>query len=110
MGIVENTKEVVELIRKLDHQELYEKIVDLRDDIFTLREENLGLRERIRELEATEEIEDDLVKEGNFYYREHENGDRSGPYCPVCWDADRRLINLIKTMSGGYLCKICQKR
>ena len=42
--ILGHAKEVAELVRKYNNMELYQKIVDLRDEIFQLSEENLSLK------------------------------------------------------------------
>jgi hypothetical protein len=95
MGILDNAKEIAELIKKYNDQELYQKIVDLRDEIFILKEDNLGLKEKLKELESAFEIKVKLKKEGNLYYVISENGEKEGPYCLTCWDDDKKLIHVI---------------
>jgi hypothetical protein len=75
--------------------ELYQRIVDLRDEIFALSEENLTLKERVRDLERQQEIDVQLVRDGNVYYRQLANGEREGPHCMACWDGDRKLVNVM---------------
>ncbi len=93
MNIVQKAKEIAELVQQYNNQDLYQKIIDLRDDIFELREENLELKERLKECEESKDIARELKREGNAYYRYHD-GSKSGPYCPVCWDGDRKLITM----------------
>ena len=45
MSILNNAKEIADLIKKYNDQDLYERIVALREQILELREENLSLKE-----------------------------------------------------------------
>ena len=49
MAIVDNVKDIYTLVKKLGNQELLEKMADLRDEIFELREENRNLKEKLAE-------------------------------------------------------------
>lgn len=109
MSIVDHAKEIAELIRKYNDQELYQKIVDLRDEIFELREDNLTLREKLREIEQAEDVSEQLLREGNAYFRKHPDGTKSGPYCLACWDGERKLINLQVFAYGVTHCGHCDK-
>jgi len=113
MGILDNAKEVANLIKKYNDQDLYQKIIDLRDEIFNIREENQQLKERVNELERAEDISAKLEKRDNVYYRTDREEDQAGPFCMTCWDADRKLINLNQIERLGKkinTCIICQKR
>ena len=95
LNIVEHAKEIAELIRKYNDIELYQKIVDLRDEIFALREENLALRAKVKELEEVQAITPRLSRDGNVYYLMESDGTKKGPFCMTCWDADKKLVNLL---------------
>lgn len=108
-NIVDHVKEIASLVQKYQNQELYQKIVDLRDEIFEMREANLTLKEQVRELRQAQEIDDQLVKERNHYFRQHPTKGKLGPYCMACWDADRKLINV--SVDGEFtFCTICNAR
>ena len=51
MGIIDNVKDIAELIKKYNNVELNRKIIDLRDEIFELKENNLELKEKIKALD-----------------------------------------------------------
>ena len=115
MGIIQNAKEIAELIKKYNDQELYQRIVDLRDEIFELREDNLNLREEVRALTASSDISAELEREGNVYYHNTSGGQRLGPFCLACWDYDRKLVSLLlgsKIYDGESTikCNICVAR
>jgi len=109
MNIVEQAKEIAHLIKKYNDQELYQKIVDLRDEIFELRDENLSLKEKVRELLNAADVSNQLTRNGNQYLRRHPDGSESGPYCMTCWDYDRKLVNLLKLPRGFIRCGRCDK-
>lgn len=112
MGIMENAKEVADLIKKYNDLDLYQKILDLRDEILQLREENITLKEELRQLKIADEIKAKIYRKGNCYYVKNEDGEDSGPYCLACWDTDKCLVNLIlKTTRWGtnITCGHCEK-
>ena len=51
MDILDNAKDLYALIKKIGNQDLLEKMADLRDEIFELREENRKLKEKLSERE-----------------------------------------------------------
>jgi len=113
MGILDNAKELAELIKKYNNQDLYQKVIDLRDEIFNLREEKQQLKERVNELERAENIGSKLERQGNVYFRTDREEDQAGPFCMTCWDADRKLVNVITITEDGsarFKCSICIKR
>ncbi|MGC8773767.1 MAG: hypothetical protein ACP5R6_00690 [Chlorobaculum sp.] len=112
MGIIDNAMEVADLVKKYNDLDLYQKIVDLQDEIFQLREENLSLRNRLKELEFVKDVSSRLRRDGNVYRLKEFDDSESGPYCMTCWDADRKLVNLIviKVRSGTRIkCNRCYK-
>lgn len=112
MGIIENAKEVAELVKKYNDLDLYQKIIDLRDEIFNLREENLSLKEKNKELENAFNIRGKITREDTVYYLTTENGEKLGPYCMTCWDDDKKLINVftIRTLGKNIpQCGRCSK-
>ena len=47
MSILDNAKDIVDLAKKYSDQDLYERIVSLRDEIFELKDENRKLKKRV---------------------------------------------------------------
>ena len=94
MSIIDHAKELADLIKKYNDQDLYERIVTLREEILTLREENLSLKEEIKRLQATADIADRLIREGNCYFFKDDEK-REHPYCLTCWGSERKLMSLI---------------
>ena len=113
MGMIEYAKELGELIKKYNDQELYERIVKLREYLLELREENVALKEKIGEMERANDISKRIKRDFNCYFLE-EDVEKQNPYCLTCWDADRKLISLIQghspTKGPTVTCNICIAR
>lgn len=117
MSIIDNAKEIAELVKKYNDQELHQKIVSLREEILEIREENLQLREAVSGLETRTKIAAELIRDGNAYYIEKEGEARLGPYCMACWDYDSKLVNMsVHTIniqghkSTSIKCGVCAAR
>jgi hypothetical protein len=112
MSIVEHAKEVADLIKKYNDQELYERIVALREEILELREENIQLKQEVKTLKEIQDIGSRLVREGNcYFFKDDERQER--PYCLTCWDSDCKLVSLILTKDhwGTHIkCGVCAAR
>jgi len=109
LGVIENVKEVSELIKKYNDQDLYERIVELREQILSLREENIQLREELGNLIKASEIEEEIIKHGNCYFKKSDEN-KDHPYCMTCWDVDKRLVSLLQGLHGTITCNICKNR
>jgi len=96
MGIIENVKEAVAIVQRIDNLDLYRKILDLQAEVTALVEENNALKRRLS-------VAEDLVFRENSYWRT--NGD--GPFCCRCWDADSKLIRLIVQSGFKPHCPNC---
>jgi hypothetical protein len=114
MSIMQNVRDITDLVRKLGNQELYEKLIELRDGITAMREENLELTQKIKDMTEAQDISAQLVRHGNTYMRNLPNQPQQGPFCMTCWDADRKLINLLKgfdeVRGETIICGVCDKR
>ena len=91
MGILDNAKEIADLIKKAGDIELYRKIIELEGEIIDLTRENRDLVENNRELRELLDIKDKLTYRKPFYYQEGDDV----PYCPRCWESDRKCVHVI---------------
>jgi hypothetical protein len=111
-NIIEHAKEIAELIKKYNDQDLYRRIVELREEILQLREDNLTLRDEVTSYKRTADISSRLRRDGNRYFLDDDQ-EKKQPYCLTCWDADRKLVSLILSQGHGGLniqCAICRAR
>ncbi len=80
-----------------DNAEITNALMDLREHLQVIREgfsdlkeENLGLRGRVAELEAGGEMRAKLVRHAGVYWAK---GD-SDPWCPNCWENEQCATHL----------------
>jgi hypothetical protein len=114
-GIVSAVKEAVSIAKKVGNRELTEKladvqarILDLQTNMIELTDENHALRLRIGELEQVGELAGKLAYQESVYWLPKEGG-RDGPYCPNCWDAQKKLIRLTPgATKGTFYCGVCK--
>lgn len=110
MGIVENLKELVSTVQKIDNIELYRKILDLQGEAQDLVAENRRLRDEISELKRLREVSQELSYEHNSYWRAGTSGVKEGPFCSNCWDNREKLIRMhSKGDPNSAVCPTCEK-
>jgi hypothetical protein len=114
LDIVQQAKDIAEMVRKYQDQDLYERIIALREDILGLREDNLRLKEENKTLSDAANIQHELMRVGNEYYRKDDT-QRKQPYCMTCWDYEHKLVNLhvLSKDDDGEIftsCHICHSR
>lgn len=105
MGILDNIKNVADIVRKADNIDLYKQILDLQQEAMELIEENNELKNEVSELKKSVTTRENLVFKNNMYYLD-ESEELTGPYCSVCWDIRDRLVRMHE-MEYGYLCDHC---
>jgi len=105
---IPNYKDIVELLKKGLTIEAQEKIMELREAAMELQEQNLALRERVVALESELKQSKNLKFDGGLYYM---HGDPD-PFCPLCYERDKKLIHLVKNgQQEGYWpsCLVCNE-
>jgi hypothetical protein len=108
VGIIDNAKDIAELIKKMGNMELYEKIVGLQGQIFSLREENLKQKEQINNLKDQICTKQKVSYEAPYYWIIGKNGQKDGPFCQKCYDTDKVLVRLQDLKRGTWKCLSCE--
>lgn len=112
MNIINNAKEIADLIKKMGDIELYRKIVELEAEIIEISRQKNELEGKCKELTRQVEFKESLSFRAPLYYAE---GDHI-PFCPQCWEASRLAIHMQGPFSEDYTsdtiwsCLNCQKR
>jgi hypothetical protein len=91
MGVVENMKDVADLIKKFGDIELNRRILKLEEEVMDLSRDRRRAEEKIEELELALKFKQDLRFSTPFYWLA---GDRV-PYCPVCWEDKKKAIHIV---------------
>lgn len=103
MDIVQCAKDVWNCAKKLEQHELLEKIANLKDMCYELRDENRELKERLAQKESH-----NFVFEHNLYWDQKADATREGPYCTSCWDRDGKAIRMHNHGNGVFGCPVCK--
>jgi DNA repair exonuclease SbcCD ATPase subunit len=108
MGVIENMKEVADLVKKVGDIDLNRKIVNLEGEVLDLTREKRRLEDRVETLERTLNLKEKLTFKEPFYYLE---GDKT-PYCPGCWEDKHSAVHVKHvgdyTSSTMWQCTVCK--
>jgi hypothetical protein len=107
MSIVDDLGKVGNVLRKADKIPEFQTILDIQQKLIDLQEENTDLKQELRELKNKDEFESKLIYEKNAYYFINDNGEKEGPYCPVCWGYDTKKIRM-RDCDTSYYCDKCK--
>ncbi len=109
MGIVENVKEIAELAKKYNDDELNQKILDLEGHILALITQIHSLEEVSKESEKTLTLIKKMQFKKPFYFQE----DDPIPFCPRCWEKEKNPVHLlgpVKVSTGmRFGCPSCKE-
>ncbi len=105
-------KEIGALATRARNKDVNEKVIDLQQHVLTLQtqflelvNENNELKRRDSERERIAQIEKEVEYRESVYWRGNE-----GPFCPKCWDDERKLIHLNPgATKGTYGCGVCKE-
>lgn len=112
MDLIENVKNLAGLVKKYQDQELYQILVELREQIIQLKEENISLKEENGSLKQKLKTVQEIERIGNSYFLKNDTK-REQPFCLPCWDYDGKLVSQIvnKNSHGTFVsCSICAAR
>jgi len=92
---------------KLKFAELTEILADTKMHLAEIQELISDKDKKIKELEENLEIKGKLKWEQPVYYLVDGNA-KDGPYCPQCYDKEKKLIRLQQHEPGSFECKTCK--
>ena len=93
MGLYDAFKDVLNIAQKADNVELYRQLVDLSSQALELQVENTRLKEEISSLKKNKNIEEKKERHQQPYLT-LSNDTNNLKYCGLCWDRDRKLIQM----------------
>jgi hypothetical protein len=108
MGVIENAKDIADLIKKAGDIELYRKICALEGEIIDLTREKRQAEHRAEELEKRLEFKQTLEFKEPFWMVQ---GDRT-PYCASCWELKTTPVHLVwrwnQNAQTHWECPVCK--
>jgi len=96
VGIIETIKDVAVLVQKADNIDLVKHVLALQTQAQELIEDNRSLKEKLKDLEGLLQFAKNLSFRTPFYFA---TGD-AAPYCPRCWEANRKAVHVVKIFEG----------
>lgn len=101
--------------KTIDQAEFKLKIADIVDALTDAREKIADVQglviekdERIRGLEEALKFQGELQYEEPVYWQYKDGAKIDGPFCPKCWDDERKTIRTQKTSSIRWGCPKCK--
>ena len=90
-------KDAIEIAKKLNQMELLEQLLDVKEQLSELREDNLTKGEQIKQLSEQLALKASIEFDKGVYWirsdpQTPENGDT--PICPRCYDSENKVIRL----------------
>jgi hypothetical protein len=108
MGIVDEIKDIADLVKKAGDIDLYRRIVNLEGEVIDLTRGKRRAEEKIEELERALKFNKELVLKDGLYWMPND----STPFCTGCWDAKKlavRLKQLVMSIDGNrFQCPNCK--
>ncbi len=92
-----------------------EDLVELRQEMLDLKEQNIKLREEARSLQEKLSLQSKIAFEKGVYWIEEDEMTKDKtktPICPRCWDMDKTVVRQridIHGESTGFHCSNCGK-
>jgi hypothetical protein len=115
LALARNGLEIIKAVReaakqkKLSNEEfldylatLQDKLVDVKTALMDADEDNRQLRRRLEDATRMADFGAQFKFAEGLYWREQY------PYCPVCWDVDRKPTRLGGPVSGDFYSEIWQ--
>jgi len=110
MGILDNAKDVAKAVHEINNLDLYERVLNLHSDIIALVEENVRLRDEVKELKESLRFKDEMKFQSPFYFRD----DDETPYCGSCFEAKLLAVHVVHSYdnadgSTDWSCPSCKQ-
>jgi hypothetical protein len=111
MSVIPDLKDIFELLKQGATIEARERIMQLRIAALDIQEENVRLREQLRQIQEQQKLQFD----GLVYWLPSDvpDGKKDGPFCQRCFDEHGKKVRLYITesMSGRPIwdCRVCNQ-
>ena len=98
---MENIKGLYRIFSEIGKLDEYKQILELQKENEMLKKENKELQKKL-------EFQDDVEYKNNAYWKK---SDGDGPYCPRCWDGDKKLMRMTTKVGGNFAtCPKCKTK
>ena len=114
--IYDTIKELLNIAKAAQNQEVVQLAMDLQENFFELRENNEKILAENKELKAKlEDLEKAVLKEESIEYSERGfftlRGEKRIPYCSFCWKKEHKAFPLAQYGAVyQYQCANCKSK
>lgn len=107
--MIDNIRDAVKIVQKMDNMELYRDLLDLQAEALELTQKLKEKDGKIAQLEEALKIKGKMVLRRMAYYITDENGGKfiDGPFCTKCFDVDHVMCRIV--LVEGMNAVKCQK-
>ena len=112
MGMLEMIKEALMAAKKIGNVEIQQTLIEVQKQILDTQQEISQLRAENDALRDISELEKKIVRNKSLTVVVLNDDEDQIPYCSRCWDADRKLVQIIIVDNGKFSCpnKDCQNQ
>jgi len=111
MGLYDFLKDAYNVAQQTQNPELLNALLDAQSQALALQAENARLNNLVTELQDTKALEEKIERNDAGVYITFSDDESKVKYCVVCWDNDRKRIQLerINWYSAiSYKCTVCK--
>ncbi|MGB3477593.1 MAG: hypothetical protein WBB67_00350 [bacterium] len=110
MGLFDDLKSIAEVLQEANKIEQYKQILDIQQQLLEMQKKMRAQVAEIEELQEKLKIKGDILFKNPAYWIKKKDGLWDGPFCPTCWDGEKKLIRLVERFPGRNIlrCNICK--
>ncbi len=106
--IKDSSSSLQEAEMKMKLAELISELADTKISMAEIQEVILDKDTKIKELEDALNLKNNVVFERNLYWTTNDDNSKDGPFCPQCYDNNRKLIRVHTYSTSKMKCPTCK--
>lgn len=109
MGIFNQLKSIAKILQEAGKIKQYQQILEVQEKLLEMQSKIQDLEKENSELKEKLKIKENLIYRNNVYWINNKDKE-DGPFCPRCWDADKKLVRLqpFDKSDYSYDCPNCK--
>jgi len=102
MSIIGDLKEVGGILQKAGNIDLFNKLIEIQEKVIEVMDRDLELKEENLRLKNEIATRKDLYFQNDVYWMKSDQPGEKGPYCPKCYDVDKKIVHFIQAGDPDY--------
>lgn len=104
MSIIDDARQLAELVKKVGDIELYQKVVALQGEVVELSSRNFEIEKENQDLKKRLQLKGAMHFRAPYFYQEGDDV----PFCPNCWESKTVAIHLLTLGHSVRACPTCK--